>query len=181
MEQQVPRRQPDPRVLIYPIAAQGHVNSMLKLAELLAHAGLHITFLNTHHVQNRLLLHTDVQARFVNYSGTVLFKSVTDGLPEDHPRSGEAFMDVIHSMLEVTKTLVKHMLASGELGSVACIIVDGILAGPSTDVANELQIPIIHFRTISACSFWTYFCIPDAIKAGELPIKKGTAFFLITI
>ena len=61
MEQQAG---PHPRVLIFPCPLQGHVNSMLKLAELHALAGLHVTFLNTHSIQKRLLLHTDVESRF---------------------------------------------------------------------------------------------------------------------
>ena len=38
-----------PHVLIFPLPAQGHVNSMLNLAQLLSLAGLNITFLNTDH------------------------------------------------------------------------------------------------------------------------------------
>jgi hypothetical protein len=45
------------------------------------------------------------------------------------------------------------------------------------DVGDELGIPVIYFRTISACCFWAYFSIPDVIEAGELPIQ-GTFQFL---
>jgi hypothetical protein len=41
-------------VLIFPFPAQGHVNSMLKLAGLLSLAGLHVTFLNTDFIQDAL-------------------------------------------------------------------------------------------------------------------------------
>ncbi|KAF3434862.1 hypothetical protein FNV43_RR21949 [Rhamnella rubrinervis] len=166
-----------PRVLIFPLPAQGHVNAMLKLAELLGLAGLHVTFLNTHFVHNRLLLHTDIPARFANYPG-FLFKTISDGLPEDHPRSSNSIMEVAHSINMKSKSLFKQMVASNELGSesdsspsVTFIIVDGIFGGFTTDVANELHIPIIHFRTVGACCFWTYFSIPKLIQAGELPIR----------
>lgn len=46
-----------PHVLIWPLAALGHVNSMLKLAELLCHAGVKITFLNTEEFRERLIRH----------------------------------------------------------------------------------------------------------------------------
>lgn len=39
------------------------------------------------------------------------------------------------------------------------------------DVAREVGIPIFYFRTISACAFWAYYCIPEIIDAGELPIR----------
>ncbi|KAL5568960.1 hypothetical protein UlMin_025535 [Ulmus minor] len=164
-----------PRVLIFPMPAQGHVNSMLKLAELLALAGLHVTFLDTLHIHDRLLRHTDVLARFEQYPGFV-FKTITDGLPEDHPRAADGITDLLHSMCEKTKTVLKEMLVSGKLGSesspwVSCIIADGIFGGFTNDLAGELRIPIIHFRTISTCCFWAYFFLPNLIESGELPIK----------
>ena len=78
----------------------------------------------------------------------------------------------------VTKSLFREMLYSGQLNSVTgqtvtCIIADGILSFP-IDVGNELGIPVIHFRTISACSFWAYFSIQDIIQAGHLPITGIT-------
>ncbi|XP_015877329.1 7-deoxyloganetic acid glucosyltransferase [Ziziphus jujuba] len=173
MEQQ--KAQHRPRVLIFPFPAQGHVNAMLKLAELLAMEGLHITFLNTHFIHNRILLHNDIQACLSRYPGFLL-KTISDGLPDEHPRSGDKIMDIIDSMSIRSKSVFKHMLVSGELGSddsplVTCIIADGIVGWFTTDIANELHIPIYHFRTIGACSFWVYFCVPNLIDAGELPIR----------
>lgn len=56
-----------PHVLIFPLPLQGPVNCMLKLAKLFAIKGLCVTFLNTVHIQNLLLKHTNVQSRFDNY------------------------------------------------------------------------------------------------------------------
>ncbi|XP_048326737.2 7-deoxyloganetic acid glucosyltransferase [Ziziphus jujuba] len=173
MEHQVSHRLP--RVLIFPLPAQGPVNSMLKLAELLALQGLHVTFLNTQFTHNRLLLHADIQARFATYPG-FLFKTISDGLPDDHPRSGDTVMEVIRSINTESKSVFRHMLVSDELGSenspsVTCIIVDGIFGGFATDIANELHIPIIHFRTLGACCIWVNLCIPKVIEGRELPIR----------
>ncbi|PON56498.1 UDP-glucuronosyl/UDP-glucosyltransferase [Parasponia andersonii] len=164
-----------PRVLIFPLAAQGHVNSMLKLAELLALAGLHVTFLNTDHIHNRLIRHTDIQTRFSKYPG-FLFRTISDGLEEDHPRTGDRFMEVVYSLNDKTKPILREMLVSGKLGSadtplVTYIISDGIFGGFTIDVAEELGIPIIHFRTVAACCFLSYFFFPDLIESGELPIR----------
>ncbi|KAF8397372.1 hypothetical protein HHK36_016285 [Tetracentron sinense] len=168
--------QPQPHVLIFPFPVQGHVNSMLKLAELLCNAGLLVTFLNSDYNHNRLLRleTTDLHARFTRWPG-FRFETITDGLPDDHPRSGEYLNDIFDSIKMITKPLFRKMLVSLRRSSdirppVTCIIADGIMTF-AIDVAEELEIPIISFRTISACSFWAYFCIPKLIEAGELPFK----------
>ena len=175
MEQQGPQPQPLAHVLIFPLPAQGHVNSMLKLAELLSLAGLHVTFLNTDFIQDRLVRYTDIQTRFSCYPG-FQFKTISDGLPADHPRSGDRLFDVFDSLNSKAKFLLKEMLASNKLSSktglsLTCIIVDGIIGGFTSDIANELRIPVIYFRTTSACSIWALFSVPNVIEAGELPIR----------
>nr|POE87077.1 7-deoxyloganetic acid glucosyltransferase [Quercus suber] len=165
-----------PHILIFPLPAQGHVNSMLNLAQLLSLAGLNITFLNTDHNHNRLVLHSNILHRFACFP-EFQFKSIPDGLPDDHPRAGVRFMEMFDSFELVTIPLFREMLSSGQLNSatgqsVTCIIADGILSFP-IDVGNELGIPVIHFRTASACYFLACFCIQDMIEAGELPIREN--------
>ena len=179
-----PNRRP-PRILIFPLPEQGHVNPMLKLAELLALAGLHVTFLTTPFIHNRLIRHTDIKARFASYPGFLL-KTISDGLPDDHPRSGEKKMDHFISLHMVTKRLLKHMLASHQLGSdlspsVSCIIADGTFAGFTTDIATELQIPILHFHSFSACGFWASYSILNLIETRELPIQGIILYIFIAL
>ncbi|XP_010095929.2 7-deoxyloganetic acid glucosyltransferase [Morus notabilis] len=160
-----------PRVLIFPLPAQGHVTSMLTLAELLSLCGIDVTFLNTDHVHNRLFRHADIEARFADYPG-LLFRTISDGLPDDHPRSNDrSITEVLHSMIATTKPVLNEMLVSGALGSVTCIIADGAFAGFVTNSACELHVPIIYYQPASACCLWTLLCFDDIIKAGELPIR----------
>jgi hypothetical protein len=179
MEAEEPKA--SPHVLIFPAPAQGHVNSMLKLAELLAFAGVHVTFVNSEYNHDRLVRFTNILARFACLPG-FQFKTIPDGLPTEHPRSGSRVLDLWDSLQSITKPLFREMLFSGQFNSVSsrssvsCIIADGILSF-LIDVGDELGIPVIHFRTISACCFWAYFSIPDVIEAGELPIR-GTFQFL---
>ena len=163
-----------PHVIIFPLPALGPVNSTLKLAELLSLAGLNITFLNTDFNHDRLVLHSNILDRFASFPG-FQFKTISDGLPADHPRAGDRFMELFDSFKLVTKPLFREMLSSGQLNSitgesVTCIIADGILSFP-IDVGHELGIPVISIRTISACSFWAFFSIQDIIEAGELPSR----------
>ena len=60
---------PDPapsHLLIFPFPAQGHINSMLMLAELLAFSGLNVTFLNSEYNHERLVRYTDIEPVFLS-------------------------------------------------------------------------------------------------------------------
>ncbi|XP_057981757.1 7-deoxyloganetic acid glucosyltransferase-like isoform X2 [Malania oleifera] len=168
-----------PHVLVFPCPIQGNVNSMLKLAELLSFAGLTITFLNSDYCHRRLLCHTDILTRFSRFPG-FRFETCSDGLPADHPRSGDRMMDVFYSLEANGGPILKELLISGRLSSdgrrpVTCIIADGVLAC-AVDVAKDLGISLIFYRAISACFFWAAFCIPQLIEAGELPFTGMESF-----
>lgn len=169
---------PPPHVLIFPFPAQGHVNAMLKLAELLGLAGLNVTFLNSEYNHERLVLFTDIQARFAEYPG-FRFRTIWDGLPGDHPRSGDRFMEMFESVKMIAKPIFREMLISIR-PPLNCIIGDGIMGSVVDVVANELQIPIIHFRTIGASCFWAYFSLLHVIDDKELPII-GTCLLLLLL
>ncbi|KAK1377973.1 7-deoxyloganetic acid glucosyltransferase [Heracleum sosnowskyi] len=163
-------------VLIFPLPLQGAVNSMLKLAQLLSFSDINITFLVTDHIYSRLLRHSNVVSRFKNYSGFVLH-SISDGLPEEHPRSGARYMEMFDSMKFNSKSLLKELLTSGQLehggrGPVTCIIADGVMSFVC-DVANEIGISIFYTRTLSPCSLSIFFSLPKLIQAGELPFTGG--------
>ncbi|CAI9779577.1 unnamed protein product [Fraxinus pennsylvanica] len=164
-----------PHVLIFPVPIQGHVKSMLNLAELLCLSGLDITFMVSDFSHNRLLKHTTVVSRFKQYPG-FRFQSITDGLPDDHSRAGQEVMDLLPSTKNITAPLFKQMMVEKNLFAsetrrpVTCIIADGSLPFVG-DFALEKGIPLIYFRTISACSFWAYFCIPELIEAGEISVE----------
>ncbi|KAK9019283.1 hypothetical protein V6N11_053809 [Hibiscus sabdariffa] len=156
-------------VLFFPVPSQGHMNPMIKLAELLALSGFRITFLNSHHNHERLLKFTNMAAHFERYPGFE-FDTITDGLPRDHPRTGHWFLEMYEEAPEMkTKHSLRDMLVNIS-PPVDCLIVDAFL-GFALDVAGELGIPIICFRTSSPCCFWTSYYIPDMIQAGELPIN----------
>lgn len=61
-------------------------------------------------------------------------------------------------------------MLTDSMSPVNCMITDGFMSF-AIDVAREVGISIFYFRTISACAFWAYYCIPQIIDAGELPIR----------
>ncbi|XP_059669225.1 7-deoxyloganetic acid glucosyl transferase-like [Cornus florida] len=164
-----------PHVLIFPFPAQGHVSSMLKLAELLCLGNLHVTMLVSEYIHSRLLRHTHVHSHFARYPG-FCFRTISDGLPEDHPRAGERVREFFASLKSVTRPLLREMMIDTNcFGTetrrpVTCIIADGTMSFAG-DIAIEREIPLIYFRTASACNFWALFCLPELIEADEIPLK----------
>ncbi|WCJ19737.1 7-deoxyloganetic acid glucosyltransferase [Euphorbia peplus] len=158
----------EPHVLIFPLPVQGHINSMLKLAEILSLANLKVTFITTQHNHDRLTRFTDFETRFNKYPEFEL-KTVPEFLPIDQSL-GTLLVDIIKSTDLVVKPVFRKSIIMESSPPVTCIIMDGILAFVS-EVANEFRIPVIHFRTISACAFWAYYCIFDIVEAAQLPVK----------
>ncbi|MBA0635643.1 hypothetical protein Godav_025915 [Gossypium davidsonii] len=90
-----------PHVLIFPFPAQGHVNFMLKLAELLALASLKVTFLNSKYNHENLVCHIYILSHFTQYPG-FKFETIPDGLPQDHPLVVHAIGDMFESLELIT-------------------------------------------------------------------------------
>ncbi|KAL1542134.1 7-deoxyloganetic acid glucosyl transferase [Salvia divinorum] len=167
---------PPPHILIFPVPLQGHVNSMLNLAEILCLSGLHVTILLSDYTHGRLLRHASLHSRFSRYAAFRV-ATISDGLPDDHPRSGHRILDIVLSLKEVGGPQFRRLMLSTDAMSdgggrrrVSCLIMDGVLSF-AIPVAEEMGIPFVYFRTISACSFWPYFCIQEIIDAGEVPLK----------
>ncbi|XP_044473141.1 7-deoxyloganetic acid glucosyltransferase-like [Mangifera indica] len=161
-----------PHVLFFPFPAQGHIKPFLSLAELLSHAGFQATFINTEHNHHRLLHNNDIHNRFPKFQ----FKSIPDGLPPDHPRSGPLYIrDLFRSSRVSFRPALRELLTSlkeekGPCQLPKCIIADGIMSF-SIDVAEEFEIPTIFFRTYSAHCLWIYFHFSQLIEEGEVPFQ----------
>ncbi|XP_030531872.1 7-deoxyloganetic acid glucosyltransferase-like [Rhodamnia argentea] len=150
----------EPHVLILPFPAQGHTKPMLCLAKLLASAGVRVTFLSTHH--NRC-------SPSSSPSPLLRFVSISDGLPDDHPRSLELIGEFLLSIKTAMKARLREFLLSESAEPpLTCVIADGIMS-IGIDVAEELGVLAISFRTFSACCLWTFFCVPTFIHEGKLP------------
>ncbi|KAH6777614.1 hypothetical protein C2S51_008926 [Perilla frutescens var. frutescens] len=163
-----------PHVVIFPVPAQGHLNCMLNLAHLFCLADLHVTFIVSEFIHRRLLKHTTVPATFAAYPG-FQFRTIPDGLPEDHPRSGEKVGDLLPAVTNTMVPFFKKMMIDEDFLAFAgrrpatCFIADGFLAF-AADFAEENGVPLVYFRTPSASYFWTFFQFNDLIESQEIPI-----------
>ncbi|KAJ0979583.1 hypothetical protein J5N97_015057 [Dioscorea zingiberensis] len=168
-------------VLVFPFPAQGHLNSMLKLAELLSLSGLQITFLTTEYHHSRLCLHSQTHARLSQRPG-FWFRSISDGLPDQKLRSAARLLELYESLTYNSSSLFRDFLISNQRqetqqysedgwSRITCMVVDGIMPF-AMDVATDLGVPTIAFRTSSPCSIWSYFCLPSLVQAGEFPFPE---------
>ncbi|KAH6821216.1 hypothetical protein C2S53_010330 [Perilla frutescens var. hirtella] len=162
-----------PHVLIFPLPAQGHINPMLNLAHLFCLSQFHVTFIVSEFSHRRLLKNSAVPTAFARYPG-FQFRALPDGLPDDHPRAGEKFFEMIPSVTNVMVPSFKKMmiqeefLASGHRRPVTCIVSDGSLSFVG-DFAEENGLPLVYFRTAAAGYLWTLFCYPQLLQAQEIP------------
>ncbi|XWS67154.1 hypothetical protein CRYUN_Cryun05aG0262900 [Craigia yunnanensis] len=172
---------PHLHVVFLPFPVQGHVKPMLKLAELLSYASFQVTFINTEYVHDRFLPSIDIQA-FYRRCPKFQFLSIPDGLPSDNPRSTK---DLLFSIRAATKPAFRQLLLSldrkaGRQQHPTCIIADGIMSSSAIDVAEEFGIPVLAFRTFSACCTWTYFHLLKLVEEGEVPLQDKDMDKLVT-
>ncbi|KAL6576635.1 hypothetical protein OROMI_010911 [Orobanche minor] len=164
-------------VFIFPLPLQGPVNCMLKLAAILCLENIRVTFLNTRYIQQRLRKHTDAEIYFQKYPN-FRFETVSDGLPEENPRTGDQIPNLLESLEASAVPIFREMLITS--GSpVTCLIADGIFTF-ATDIAAEIGVPLLYFDTISPCGLWTYLCLPNLIQAGEVPFIDDNLDEIIT-
>nr|ACD03242.1 UDP-glycosyltransferase UGT709A10 [Avena strigosa] len=159
-------------VLVFPWPLQGHINCMHHLATALLDAGLHVTFLHTHHNLRRLA----TKPAPAPSQPRLRLLSIPDGLPEDHPRSVAHLNDLMDSMRTTGSAAYRALLLASSSNKdghppVTCVIADGVMAF-AVDVAEEVGVPAIAFRTASACSFLTYLSVRRLVELGEFPFPS---------
>ncbi|KAK7845580.1 7-deoxyloganetic acid glucosyltransferase [Quercus suber] len=171
------RQHQQPHILMLPFPLLVHIKPMLNIAQLLCHAGLQVTFLNTEHNHQRLTQLQELSTHFP----TLHFESISDGLPKDHPRTFYLTKDMVISFKSVTKPLFREMLAeysrNSDLGPVTCVIVDGIMYSFANDVAEELGIRVITTRPYGACCLGSFCCISKLIEEGHISVGGEYKFY----
>ncbi|KAL6896731.1 hypothetical protein ACP4OV_007303 [Aristida adscensionis] len=165
---------------LFPAPLQSHLNCMLHFATGLVAAGVHVTFLHTDHNLRRI----DPSAGAPT-TPRLRFLSVPDGLPDDHPRSVDGISELMESLWTEASVAYRALLAKlcaprvsdndavdDGFPPVTCVVADGIMPF-AIDIAEELGVPAIAFRTASACSFLAYLSVPRLVELGELPFPDG--------
>ncbi|KAK6945750.1 hypothetical protein RJ641_013294 [Dillenia turbinata] len=159
-----------PHVVCFPNQFQGHINPMLKLAQLLHHRGFHITFVHTESNLQRLIDSKALDS--VNGVNSFQFAAISDGLPPTRTRSMLDFPALAISMpihgLKSFRDLILRLNNSPNNPPVTIIISD---MGFTLKVAEEFGIPELLFYTHGACGVLGYLQFEELIKRGYFPLK----------
>ncbi|CAN6372431.1 unnamed protein product [Urochloa humidicola] len=159
-------------VLVFPWPLQGHINTFVPFSMALVDSGVHVTFLHTDHNLRR--------ARCTAGVPRLRYLSIPDGLPDDHPRTVGDIFTLMESMWATGSAAYRALLlllsasTTGSAGGeppfppVTCVVADGIM-NFAIDIAEELGVPALAFRTASANSFSAYLAVPRLLELGESP------------
>ncbi|CAH9098221.1 unnamed protein product [Cuscuta epithymum] len=159
-------------VLIYPCPLQGHVNSMLKFAQLLDLSNFHVTFLATPNIDARLRAHTDIESDG-RFSHRFRIQRFPAGIYEGRPDTREGILELIDSLQTIGKPFLKELVRQkGDSWPPFTCFVSDLPLGMAVEVGAGVDLPVYYFRTASAASFWIYFSWPDLLEAGEFPFKE---------
>ncbi|XP_076900149.1 UDP-glycosyltransferase 85C1-like [Bidens hawaiensis] len=169
--------QKKPHVLFIPSPAQSHIKCMLKLARLLNHKGLSVTFINTQTNQKRLI--KSGGTRWLDDTPNFQFKTVPDGLPS---ATEDDAVEHTQTVVELWSYMGTNFydsfldVVSGLETPVTCIVCDGFMTYTNTILAAEkLKIPIILFWTMAACGFMGFYQVKVIMEKGLVPVKDESA------
>lgn len=147
----------NPRIIMFPLPYQGHINPMLQLANILCSKGFNIT-----------ILHTNFNAPKTSNYPHFTFRSILDDDPQD-----ERFSNIAsHGLGSFSRILLinqyggdelreqlKLLLASGKDEQVSCMITDALWHFTQS-VADSLNLPRLVLRTSSLFCFLIYASMP---------------------
>lgn len=153
--------------VIVPFPAQGSINPLINLAQLLSSRGVFITFVNTEwsHKCISKAAHNDEKAAFK-------FLTIPDGLPPDHGRLANLGEYVI-AMENLGPVLEHHLLSSladGKTPPITCIITENFMSC-TQQVAKKLGVPRVIFWTLCAASSIAQCNANLLLSSGHIPVK----------
>ncbi|KAJ0817132.1 putative UDP-glucuronosyl/UDP-glucosyltransferase, UDP-glycosyltransferase family [Helianthus annuus] len=158
-----------PHVIVIPFPDQSHIKAMLKLAELLHHKGLQITFVNTEFVHERLLESGGPHS--LDGSPGFRFETIPDGVPRSPEARGDTIRDLLMESLETNFLGCFIDLVTKLQDAPTCIISDGFLSIFTIDAAQKLGIPIMMYWTLAACGYMGFHQIQSLFEKGFAPLK----------
>ncbi|CAL9013432.1 unnamed protein product [Prunus brigantina] len=162
---------------------------MLKLAKLLRHRGIHITFVNTEFNHMRFL--KSLGPNSLHGLPDFRFETIPDGLPESDENVTQEMSPLLCESIRKQNFLAPFLALLAKLNNdaistssnppVTCIVSDGFMSTFTITAAEEIGVPIVLFYTIAACSFMGFKQIRALVKKGLAPLKAVSQMAIDTV
>ncbi|XP_068335879.1 7-deoxyloganetin glucosyltransferase-like [Pyrus communis] len=167
-----------PHAVCIPLPAQSHIKAMLKFAKLLHHRGFHITFVNSKYNHRRFLKSWGPNS--LDGLPDFQFKAIPDGLPDsdaDTTQDVPLLCDSVRKQnflapfRELLMKLNGDAISTSTNPPVTCIVSDGFMSPFTITAAEEIEVPLVLFYTIAACSFMGVIQFRALVEKGLAPLK----------
>ncbi|KAL8097890.1 UDP-glycosyltransferase 76B1-like [Apium graveolens] len=155
------------RLLLFPLPAQGHINPMLQLANILYSKGFNITIIHTS-------FNFPNKSNYPHFTFEAIPEESLTGFPT---RQGSVTKIVLLNKVcfDPFRDCVKRLLSNSSADDrIFCLITDALLYF-TKDVADLLKLPRIVLRTSSLSAFHVYYLYPILLQKGYLSVKDSNS------
>ncbi|WCJ35862.1 UDP-Glycosyltransferase superfamily protein [Euphorbia peplus] len=167
-----------PHLVLIPLAAQGHVAPMMKLAYNLVHHGIKVTFVNTVSIHSKIisaLRHNLEQVHSLLNLVSIPELPKSADSPGKH-RTDEAAENASRFLQAQLQNLIKNINEANEDGQVTHVIAD-VTVSWALKLANEMGIIAVAFVPFGLANFSLVLHIHKLIEDGTIDVNgviKGT-------
>ncbi|XP_031407874.1 7-deoxyloganetin glucosyltransferase-like isoform X1 [Punica granatum] len=167
-----------PHAVCLPAPTQSHIGAMLKLAKLLHHRGLCITFVNTE-FNHRRLLEARGSSFLQDLPAGFQFVEIPDGLPSSKANATQSVVSLCESaklymgapFYALIEDLNKRASSGSGFPPVSCIVADGLMTFSAYPASEKFGIPVVNLWTIPACALMGLLHYPKLKEKGLTPLK----------
>lgn len=160
----------NPRIILIPYPAQGHVTPMQKLASTFLHHGFDPVIVLPHYIHQQIVHHT-------NTDDEIKWVSIPDGLEDDATPDFFAIESAMENNMPASLEGLVHKFEEG--GEVVCLVID-LLASWAIEVANRCGVAAAGFWPAMLATYRLVAAAPDMVRSGLIS-DTGWFFFLNVI
>jgi hypothetical protein len=167
--------------VIVPVPAQGHVNALINLAQLLAVRDIFVTFVNTDWIHKRMVEASKESTsgvlsdnpEFEQQGRKIRFLSIPDGLPPEHGRTSN--IGELLVALQKLGPLLEDLLRTADEKSPSCppitFIVTDAFMSCTEQVASNMGVPRVIFWPLCAAISISQLYSNLLVSEGFIPVN----------
>ncbi|WCJ19736.1 UDP-Glycosyltransferase superfamily protein [Euphorbia peplus] len=151
----------NPKIILFPLPLQGHINPMIQLANILHSKGFSILVINTN-------FNSINSSNYRHFS----FHSIPDGLSETEDSTEDVIALLSNLNVKCVEPL-RNCLAKLVSEECFCCLISDVMWHFARGIAEEFKLKTIGVRTSNVCSFLGFASFPLLRDLGYLPINES--------